>query len=100
PLSPRITALSEPWPFPVKAREPRSATSTEATFSTSPESASPLAKAPAAFIGPTVWDDDGPMPILNSSKTLIIVMPAATACQRPYTEPWLGERVKSVADRL
>jgi hypothetical protein len=24
----------------------------------------------AAFMGPTVWDDDGPMPILKRSKTL------------------------------
>jgi hypothetical protein len=28
--------------------------------------------ATAAFIGPTVCDDDGPIPILNSSKTPII----------------------------
>ena len=26
----------------------------------------------AAFIGPTVWDDDGPMPILNRSNALIM----------------------------
>ena len=37
-----------------------------------PEATSPPAKAAAAFIGPTVCDDDGPMPILNSSKMLII----------------------------
>lgn len=28
-------------------------------------------KAAAAFIGPTVCDDDGPIPILKRSKTLI-----------------------------
>ena len=32
----------------------------------------PEAKAAAVFIGPTVCDDDGPIPTLNSSKTLII----------------------------
>ena len=29
-------------------------------------------KAAAAFIGPIVWDDDGPIPILNRSNTLIM----------------------------
>ena len=41
-------------------------------LSMAPVWTSPLANAAAAFIGPTVCDDDGPMPILNSSKTLII----------------------------
>ena len=64
--------MSVAWPFPVKASEPSSATSIEATLSTAPDATSPLANAPAAFIGPMVWDDEGPIPILNSSKTLII----------------------------
>ena len=29
-------------------------------------------KAAAAFIGPTVWEEEGPIPILKSSKKLII----------------------------
>ncbi|GGX71830.1 hypothetical protein GCM10007392_43990 [Saccharospirillum salsuginis] len=35
-------------------------------------------KSAAADIGPTVWELDGPMPILNRSKTLmcIVVLPA------------------------
>ena len=37
-----------------------------------PDATSPFANAAAAFIGPTVCEDDGPIPILNSSKTLII----------------------------
>ena len=67
-----MTALSVAWPFPVKASEPSSATSTEATLAIAPVATSPSANAAAAFIGPTVCDDDGPMPILNSSKTLNI----------------------------
>lgn len=45
--------------------------------------ASRSTKLAAARIGPTVWDEDGPMPILNSSNTLIMahtafrVVPAA-----------------------
>lgn len=31
-------------------------------------------KAAAAFIGPTVWDDEGPIPILKSSKMLITAL--------------------------
>ena len=79
PLRPRITALSVAWPRPVKASEPNSATSTLATRSIAPVSTSPPTNAPAAFIGPTVCDEDGPTPILNSSKTLIIARPRAAA---------------------
>ena len=32
--------------------------------------ASSARKAPAAAIGPMVWDEDGPMPTLKMSKTL------------------------------
>ena len=67
-----MTALSVAWPLPVKASEPRSVTSTEATRGSSPLEARPAAKAAAAFIGPTVCEEDGPRPILKRSKTLII----------------------------
>ena len=72
PLKPSTIALSVAWPRPVKASEPRSMTSTEATRPSAPMPARPAAKAAAAFIGPTVCDDDGPTPILKSSKTLIM----------------------------
>ena len=52
-------------------------TSSAATRSIAPVSMSPPANAAAAFIGPTVCDDDGPIPILNSSKTLIIAQASA-----------------------
>ena len=58
-------ARSVPWPLPVKASEPWSDTVTRAAFSA-------LAfdrKRRAATMGPTVWELDGPMPILKSSKT-------------------------------
>jgi hypothetical protein len=38
-----------------------------------PSSRRPRANIPAAFIGPTVWELDGPMPTLNKSKTLIAI---------------------------
>ena len=40
----------------------------------------PARECGAAFIGPTVCDDDGPTPILNSSKTLIIAQ-ASSRCR-------------------
>ena len=75
PQRPRTTARSVAWPRPVKASEPNSVTSTLATRAIAPDSASPAAKAAAAFIGPTVCEDDGPTPILNRSKTLIMAGP-------------------------
>ena len=44
--------MSVAWPRPVKASEPMSVTSTAATRASAPRSASPAAKAAAAFIGP------------------------------------------------
>ena len=68
PASPRITARSVPWPLPVKASEPCNVTVSRPVRGN---------EAPAAFarnrwaatIGPTVWEEDGPMPILKMSKT-------------------------------
>ena len=65
--------------LPVKASEPTAQRRRVATRSIAPVATSPPANAAAAFIGPTVCDDDGPMPILNSSKTLIIARPRAAA---------------------
>ncbi len=42
----------------------------EAVLGVSPVDSSSLAKRSAARIGPMVWELDGPMPILNSSKRL------------------------------
>src|SRR6185437_16211702 len=73
PSSPSNTALSLPCPGPVRPSEPYSATPTVATCGISPSSARPRANIPAAFIGPTVCELDGPMPTLNRSKTLMAI---------------------------
>src|SRR5476649_1750256 len=70
PIRPRITALSVAWPMPVSASEPYSAACTPTTSSKGPHS---IRKRRAATIGPTVWELDGPMPILNRSNTLIAI---------------------------
>ena len=103
PERPRTTALSVAWPRPVKASEPSSVTSTLATRASAPARARPAAKAAAAFIGPTVCDDDGPTPILKSSKTLIMarrsregharargLLMRRQILIRPYRPPSLG----------
>jgi hypothetical protein len=48
-------------------------------FSSSPRLSNRRAKVQAAFIGPTVWELEGPMPILNRSNTL-----TAIKCSVPY----------------
>src|SRR5690349_16600817 len=70
---PSRTALSLPCPGPVRPSEPYRATRTVATAGMRPSSRRPRANIPAAFIGPTVWELDGPMPTLNKSKTLIAI---------------------------
>src|SRR6185312_3563488 len=76
PESPSMTALSAPWPRPVQASEPNKVVISR--FSAAHCSASSAEiKAAAAFIGPTVWEADGPIPILNSSNTLTMAEKAA-----------------------
>ena len=71
PSRPRTTARSLPCPRPVAPSEPNSSARTRVTDSSSPSCARPSAKVRAARIGPTVCDDDGPIPIENRSKTLM-----------------------------
>src|SRR5436190_8574939 len=78
PSSPSSTALSLPCPGPVRPSEPYRATCTVATCGIRPSSASPRANIPAAFIGPTVCELDGPMPTLNRSKTLMAIWQYST----------------------
>src|SRR5487761_2249669 len=71
PSKPSSSALSLPWPRPVSASEPNSSHCTRATSPSTPFSSSQrLTKRAAAGNGPTVCEDDGPMPILNRSKVL------------------------------
>ena len=72
PDSPSTIALTLPWPCPVAPSEPNSSALIPATRSTTPSSASEAANMPAARIGPTVWELDGPMPTLKRSKALIV----------------------------
>ena len=62
-------ARSLAWPLPVKASEPCSDTEMRAGFI--PVSRRPCRKRPAATIGPIVCEDEGPIPILKISKTLM-----------------------------
>ena len=68
PSRPRITARSLPCPCPVAPSEPNSSARTRATWLEQPVVASPVANVRAARIGPTVCEDDGPMPMVNRSK--------------------------------
>ncbi|MNO96596.1 hypothetical protein D3C76_882720 [compost metagenome] len=79
PIKPSRHARSVAWPTPVADSEPYSRTSTRVTWASSPCSRKAWAKVAAARIGPTVWELDGPMPILKRSKTLIaMLMPDPT----------------------
>jgi hypothetical protein len=65
PSSPRTIALSVACPLPVQANEPKTVIDTWVVASLNR-----WANCAAAFIGPIVWDDDGPIPILKRSRTL------------------------------
>lgn len=97
-MSPRMAALSEPWPAPVDPSEPNSSTSTRAVDSTAPRSSRAPAKRWAARIGPTVWDELGPMPIEKRSKTLTVtthLRNAAIASRHAPSQPKIGKGRRS-----
>src|SRR5262245_18012947 len=73
-----MTALSVPWPLPVQASDPKRTTFVRSTRESEPACLRPATNSAAAFIGPTVCEDEGPMPTLNSSKTPIM---ACQLCQ-------------------
>ena len=64
------------------------------TATRAPASVRDRTKDPAAFIGPIVCDEDGPMPILNNSKTLIMPPIQSAAAGRPRSfvsaKPYIG----------
>ncbi|VXB90646.1 hypothetical protein PLANTIT3_60582 [Plantibacter sp. T3] len=68
PWSPATTASGVPWPMPVAPSDPYNEHVTRSTRSSSPSSASPVAKARAARIGPTVCELDGPIPMEKRSN--------------------------------
>src|SRR5579883_42644 len=71
PESPSSTARSVPWPMPVSASDPNISLTTRSTASSCAAASISATKRRAARMGPTVCELDGPMPILNRSKTLV-----------------------------
>ncbi|MNV64204.1 hypothetical protein D3C71_1568350 [compost metagenome] len=59
-----------PWPTPVAESEPNSSTVRRWTAASPTVACSWQANCRAAIMGPTVCELEGPMPILNRSKTL------------------------------
>ena len=88
PSSPSISALWLPWPRPVAANEPYSRTRTPVTRARSPEDCSASTNCRAARIGPTVWELEGPIPIVKRSKTLtaIAARPLLVISLRPASD--------------
>ncbi|GAA3082861.1 hypothetical protein GCM10020254_29080 [Streptomyces goshikiensis] len=58
-----------PWPWPVAPSEPKSSARTDAVSARTPSFFRRVTNMRAARIGPTVWEDDGPMPMEKRSKT-------------------------------
>lgn len=82
-----MIARSVACPLPVKASEPCGETRmrSPARGGGFPRNASARRsrKAPAAAIGPMVWDEDGPMPTLKMSKTMRNIVPMLADWQCP-----------------
>jgi len=74
PISPSSTALSVPWPTPVALREPNSSIVTRHRLARPAWPSSARVKRSAARIGPTVCELEGPIPTLNKSKTLMLML--------------------------
>src|SRR4029077_15762602 len=103
PESPKTSALSVAWPLPVHAREPKLVASIRAIVSSRPAPRLRTNVA-AAFIGPTVWEEDGPIPILKRSRTpigstLVAPFPRAERASRSEGESY-GIRVVTQALQL
>lgn len=68
PANPATIAVSVACPLPVNAKEPNNSTATRAMGSDNRKASS--ANRLAAIIGPIVWDEDGPTPILKRLNVL------------------------------
>ena len=79
PARPSTLASTVPCPTPVSASEPCSSTAIRATSSSLPRLASARTKSAPIRIGPTVCEEDGPMPIRKISSTESIFTPCAAA---------------------
>ena len=96
--SPRITARSVACPLPVQAREPSSVTVTFAVAARWPAVLRLRPNDKAASIGPTVWDDDGPMPILKSSNTPTMLIQLRFKVMRGFPFSRSREKVAARSD--
>ncbi len=71
-----------------------------AVASSNPSRLSPSAKRAAARIGPTVWELDGPMPILNRSKTLRDMLVSACGLAATMAALLFNQRRPGSAGRI
>lgn len=69
PSRPRTTARSVPCPAPVAAREPNSSTRSRLTRPSRSAARSWSTNRCPARIGPTVWEEEGPIPTEKRSST-------------------------------
>ncbi|MNS60396.1 hypothetical protein D3C72_933910 [compost metagenome] len=92
PINPMITALSVPWPIPVADSEPYNRTSIRCTCASISRSRKASTNRAPARIGPTVWELEGPTPILNKSKTLIAIVDLRAASKVSGIHPIVGVR--------
>ncbi len=80
PSRPSSTALGVPWPWPVAPRDPKSSARTEAVWASTPSFFSRVTNMRAARIGPTVWEEEGPMPMEKRSKTEMATVADSLVC--------------------
>ena len=74
PCKPSITALWLPWPLPVAPNEPYSSQRTRLTCAAAGSASKAFTNRAAAFMGPTVCELLGPIPILKRSKVLMAMV--------------------------
>src|SRR5690625_6449898 len=72
PHNPNTTAISVACPTPVKERDPYRCTSTCSKLAAPPLSSISSNHQIAARHGPNVWELEGPTPIFNISKILML----------------------------
>ena len=79
------TAVSVPCPFPVRASDPNNSILSEAIFSRGNFSIQLNKNCLAAYIGPTVCELEGPIPILKRSNTILVT----TLESSPLRKSWV-----------
>ena len=80
PSRPSITAFGVPCPRPVAPREPYISARTRTTSRNTPASLKARTNIAAARMGPTVWELEGPIPILKRSNVLMAIRHPPPGC--------------------